>query len=233
MTTRTPLAVAAACAASVLLLLPVPARAGVQAATSQTHPPGHPDEHATPAPEAGAHGTEAAPQASATPAPIVPRGERFRPRGERADRGAAVGTAAHVPELRDETFRLMDAYMISNLQESLGLTDDQFARALPVVKKLQADRRAFARRRMGALRSLRKSLTSGAATESSVADLLKEVKAASADEHAGTARNLEALDAVLTPLQQAKYRVFEAEVDLRLRHLLARSQAKAGSAPVR
>ena len=31
---------------------------------------------------------------------------------------------------------------------------------------------------------------------------------------------------VLTPLQQAKYRVFEAEVDLRMRHLLARSQDK-------
>ncbi len=132
----------------------------------------------------------------------------------------------HVPELRDETFRLMDAYLISNLQESLGLTDEQFARAMPLVKKLQTDRRDFARRRMQGLRLLRKTLVSGAATEAGVADLLREVKSVSSEERAATLRNAEALDAVLTPLQQAKYRVFEAEVDIRLRHLLARSQDK-------
>jgi hypothetical protein len=141
-------------------------------------------------------------------------------------RDRARRTVAHVPELRDETFRLMDAYLISNLQESLGLTDEQFARALPLVKRLQSDRRDFAKRRMQALRQLRKDLLSGSATESGVLEMLKELKNASADERAGTVRNLEALDGVLTPIQQAKYRVFEAEVDLRLRHLLARSQEK-------
>ncbi len=146
---------------------------------------------------------------------------------QRADRRDATDTpAAHVPVLRDETFRLMDAYLISNLQESVGLTDEQFARVMPLVKKLQSDRRDFARRRMQALRSLRKTLVSGAATEAGVADLLKEVKTASAEERAATVRNTEALDAALTPLQQAKFRVFEAEVDIRLRHLLARSQDK-------
>lgn len=133
-------------------------------------------------------------------------------------------TAGHTPELRDETFRLVDAYFISNIQESLGLTNEQFARILPLVKKVQSDRRDFARRRMQALRQLRRTLSSGSATEASVTELLKNLKAASADERAGTLTNLEALDAELTPLQQAKYRVFEAEVDLRLRHLLARSQ---------
>lgn len=132
--------------------------------------------------------------------------------------------AGHTPELRDETFRLVDAYFISNIQESLGLTNEQFARILPLVKKVQSDRRDFARRRMQALRQLRKTLSSGSATEASVTELLKDLKAASADERAGTLTNLETLDAELTPLQQAKYRVFEAEVDLRLRHLLARSQ---------
>ena len=147
-----------------------------------------------------------------------------RPRGGRI--GQADDPTAHIPELRDETFRLMDAYLISNLQESLGLSDEQFGRALPLVKKLQSDRRDFAKRRMQALRLLRKTLTSGSATEAGVADLLRDLKAASADERAGTLKNLETLDAVLTPIQQAKYRVFEAEVDLRLRHLLARSQDK-------
>ena len=159
--------------------------------------------------------------AAASPTPA----QDSRSRTERRPRERSESEmAANVPQVRDETFRLMDAYLISNLQESLGLTDDQFTRALPIVKKLQADRREFARRRMTALRVLRRSLGSGTVTESAVTDLLKDLKAASEDERAGTLRNLEALDAVLTPLQQAKYRVFEAEIDSRLRHLLARSQ---------
>jgi Spy/CpxP family protein refolding chaperone len=156
---------------------------------------------------------------NAVPSQASPNSRAETPRDRQPPRD--VG---HTPELRDETFRLMDAYLISNLQESVGLTDEQFARALPLVKKLQADRRDLARRRMVALRVLRKTLVSGNATEASVAELLKEVKNASADERAGTVRNADALDAVLTPLQQAKFRVFEAEVDVRLRHLLARSQ---------
>ena len=156
-------------------------------------------------------------QTQATPKPQKSDGPREK---------SSETTVGHVPELRDETFRLMDAYMISNLQESLGLTDEQFAKALPLIKKLQSDRRDFALRRIRALRTLRKSLVSGSATEASVADLLKDVKNAIAEERAATVRNAEALDAVLTPLQQAKFRVFEAEVDIRLRHLLAKSQDK-------
>lgn len=155
--------------------------------------------------------------------PQVTPGPKAGQKKEKAT-GEQNQPAAHVPELRDETFRLVDAYFISNLQESLGLTNEQFARVLPLVKKVQSDRRDFAKRRMQALRQLRKTLTAGSATEASVTDLLKDLKAASADERAGTFNNLEALDAELTPLQQAKYRVFEAEVDMRLRHLLARSQ---------
>lgn len=157
----------------------------------------------------------------AQPSPKAQRAERPGDRQEPSE-----VPAGHVPELRDETFRLMDAYLISNLQESLGLTDEQFARALPLVKKLQSDRRDFARRRMQALRTLRRTLQSGSATDGGVAELLKDVRNAGAEERAATLRNAESLDAVLTPLQQAKYRVFEAEVDIRLRHLLARSQDK-------
>lgn len=142
--------------------------------------------------------------------------------GGRGDR--TNSQSPHTPQLRDETFRLMDAYVISNFQESLGLSDEQFTKALPLLKKLQSDRRAFAKRRMQALRVLRKSLNSGSATEAGVADLLKDLKKAIADERQATLQNLDVLDEVLTPLQQAKYRVFEAEVDVRLRHLLARSQ---------
>ncbi|HSD28761.1 MAG TPA: hypothetical protein VLL75_15770, partial [Vicinamibacteria bacterium] len=47
------------------------------------------------------------------------------------------------PARADEAFKLVDAYVVSNLQESLGLTDDQFAKAIPLVKRLQTERREY------------------------------------------------------------------------------------------
>ena len=62
----------------------------------------------------------------------------------------------------------VEAYIVSNLQESLGLSDEQFAKVLPLVKQLQTDRRELAQRRMQSLRELRRLLESGGATEAQV-----------------------------------------------------------------
>ena len=171
------------------------------------------------------------PAGSAIAAALPSQETQPKPRRASALGDRSTETVAHVPELRDETFRLMDAYVISNIQESLGLSDEQFTKVLPLVKRLHTERRELARRRMEALRSLRKALKSGASTESTVADLLKEVKTATIEERAAASRNAEALDASLSLLQQAKYRIFEAEVELRLRHLLSRSEAREKPAP--
>ncbi len=163
------------------------------------------------------------------PQPKAQRPRAEKPQAEKQD--PLGGGMARAPELRDETFRLMDAYVISNIQESLGLSDEQFTKILPLVKRLYSERRDFARRRMEALRSMRKALRSGSATEAGVGDLLKELKGVGADERAAATKNSEALDAVLTPVQQAKYRVFEAEVEVRLRKLLARTENRDRPAP--
>jgi len=51
------------------------------------------------------------------------------------------------PPPREEAWKLVDAYILSNLQESLGLSDEQFVKLLPLVKTLQASRRGFMQRR--------------------------------------------------------------------------------------
>ena len=123
---------------------------------------------------------------------------------------------------RDEAFRMVDAYLVSNLQESLGLTDEQFAKAIPLVKKVQAERREFLMERTRTVREMRRLLRQGGATEPQVLDLLKQLNALDADGPAKTRANLAALDAVLSPLQQAKYRVLETEVEQRMRELMNR-----------
>lgn len=121
---------------------------------------------------------------------------------------------------REDIGKMIDAYIISNLQEGLGLSDEQFVKLLPLVKRLQTDRRTFAQRRQRTVQELRRLLQSGGATDARVSELLRELKAAESEEPAAIRRDRDALDAVLTPVQQAKYRIMEVELERRLRELM-------------
>jgi len=129
---------------------------------------------------------------------------------------------------RAEAFKMVDAYVMSNLQESLGLSDEQFAKAIPLVTKLQTERREYYFERTRKMREMRRLLRQGGATEAQVLELLGQVKALDADGPARARRDLEALDAVLTPLQQAKFRVLELEVEQRMRELVRRARPREG-----
>ncbi len=140
------------------------------------------------------------------------------------------------PRPQDEGARMVEAYILSNLQESLGLSDEQFVKILPLVKKLQTDRREYAQGRMRLIRQMRRGLESGSATEPQIVDLLKELKALDAEGPARNKKDLDAVDAVLTPLQQAKLRVLEIEVERKLRELLSqirrpRNPGRPGNEP--
>jgi hypothetical protein len=136
------------------------------------------------------------------------------------ERPEGVGRGA----ARDEAFKMVDAYLVSNMQEALGLTDDQFGRLLPLVKRLQTDRREMAQRRFQAMGELRAKLGSGGATEQAVAQLLASVKKLEADEPVTLRRDMDAIDGALSPLQQAKFRVMQAEVERKIRQLLMRAR---------
>jgi Spy/CpxP family protein refolding chaperone len=133
---------------------------------------------------------------------------------------------------REEAFRMIDAYLVSNLQESLGLTDEQFVRVLPMVKRLQNDRRQYAQRRQRGLHELRRLLQAGGATEGRVEELLREVKAVENEGPAALRRDLEAIDGVLSPLQQAKFRILELEVERKIREIMNQMRGP-GRAPGR
>jgi hypothetical protein len=128
---------------------------------------------------------------------------------------------------REELFKIVDAYMVSNLQESLGLTDDQFAKLLPVVKRMQAERRGFATRRVALVVEMRRLLNTGGAGEARVAELMKDLRALEAEEPTAMRRHLDAVDAALTPVQQAKFRIMEMDVDRRIRELMNRARGPA------
>ena len=125
---------------------------------------------------------------------------------------------------RAEAFKMVDAYVVSNLKESLGLTDEQFAKAIPIVTKLQTERREYYLERTRKVREMRRLLHQGGAPEAQVLELLRQVKTLDAEGPAQARKNLEALDALLTPVQQAKFRVLELEVEQRMRELVRRAR---------
>jgi hypothetical protein len=133
---------------------------------------------------------------------------------------------------REEAFRMVDAYLVSNLQESLGLTEEQYVKVLPLVNKLQTARREFFMARWRLVREMRRSLRSGSATEAQVLEKLKELKELETEGPARTRSQMEALDAALTPIQQAKYRLLELEVEQRMRELMGHArQPRGGRTP--
>jgi Spy/CpxP family protein refolding chaperone len=133
-------------------------------------------------------------------------------------------TPSRSRERRDEAFRMVDAYVIANIQDSLDLDDDQHTRVIPLVNKLQKTRREHHAERGRALRKMRRLLRSGTATEAEVEEALQASNAIEAEGPERIRAQLSALDAVLTPLQQAKYRVFELEVEQRMRELMRRGR---------
>jgi hypothetical protein len=128
---------------------------------------------------------------------------------------------------RDEAFKLVDAYVVSNIQESLGLSDEQFVKVLPLVRKLQGDRRDYLVSRSRLLREMRRQLRSGTASEGQVLEQLRELKGLETDGPARVKKSADTLDAVLSPLQQAKFRLLELEVEQRMRELMGRPRAGA------
>ena len=154
--------------------------------------------------------------------------------------GAGAGAAQDNPpdgerrgRPREEIARMVDSYIAENIQERLGLADDQVARALPLVRRLHAERRRFAERKMRALHQMRRMVRTGTVSDVAAAEALQELKAAEAEEDAAVRAGRDALDAVLTPPQQVKYRLLEAEIDHRLRELMARVRGERRDGPGR
>ncbi len=139
-----------------------------------------------------------------------------------AAQGRPAGPGGQAEARREEAFKMVDAYVVSNLQSTLGLSDEQFAKVLPLVTRLQSQRRSYLVERARLTREMRRMLSSGTATEAEVAPVLKELKAVEVDGPSRVRKDMDALDGSLSPLQQAKYRLLELDVEQRLRELMGR-----------
>jgi hypothetical protein len=73
---------------------------------------------------------------------------------------------------------------------------------------------------------MRQLLKSGTATESQLEEAVASLKTLELEGPARIRERVDELDAILSPVQQAKYRVFEMDVERRLRDLMRRGRRK-------
>ena len=80
---------------------------------------------------------------------------------------------------------------------------------------------------MSAREEMSRLFESGGATESRIAEMMTDLKTMETQGPARLRRDVDALDSLLTPVQQAKLRILEAQVERRIRGLMARIRSES------
>lgn len=149
--------------------------------------------------------------------------------------GLIVGpTAAQTPpaaaaDLRPaEIQRLFDAYLVMEAQQTLGLSETQYPTFLTRLRALQETRRRHLQTRAQLLGELAR-MTAPRATADDGA-IRERLSALQELESRGAAESRKAytdLDALLDPRQQARFRVFEEQIERRKLELMLRARQNA------
>jgi hypothetical protein len=148
--------------------------------------------------------------------------------GRRAQPPAAAGADAAVSPA--EIQRMLDGYMLIQAQDVLQLTDEQFPRFLARVRTWQETRRRTQGERQRMLQELRRMTTGrgGPVDEVVIKDRLKALSDHEVRANGEIQQQRDAIDQVLNPAQQARFRVFEETMERRKIELLMRARQGRG-----
>ena len=175
-----------------------------------------------------AQGAQAPPpvQGTATQAQ-APASARAR-QGQGRGRADAEGQPISLVELQ----RLFDAYFILQAQDALKIDDAKFAEMLPRLKALQDVRRRHDQERRQAVGELAK-MTAPAAVmdEALVREKLRALQELESRAAADQRKAYDAIDQMLDVRQQARFRVFEQNIERRKLELMLRARRGETPAP--
>lgn len=128
-----------------------------------------------------------------------------------------------------EIQRLFDAYLVMEAQQALGLSDQQYAPFLTRLRALQDTRRRFqAARGVMLLDLARMSGPRGpAGDEAAIKARLAELQELESKHAAELRKAYQDLDQLLDARQQARFRVFEDQIERRKVELMLRARQNA------
>lgn len=159
---------------------------------------------------------------------------------DRATPATSVHQAANaVPETRPnrestkvsppEVVGMLDAYALVQAQNALQLNDSQYGSFVGRLKTLQETRRRNQRARNQIVQELRRLTGPQVATvdEAAVRDRLRALRELDERSAAELRRAYDSLDEVLDIRQQARFRIFEENIERRKMDLLLRARQRA------
>jgi hypothetical protein len=128
-----------------------------------------------------------------------------------------------------ELQRLFDAYMVMQAQEALQLDDAQFGQFLPKLKSLQDTRRRNEQARNQLVGELGRLTVPSAATvdEAAVRERLRALQELESRSAAELRRAYDTIDQQLDVRRQARFRVFEQNMERRKLQLMLRARRGA------
>ncbi len=124
----------------------------------------------------------------------------------------------------EEVDGMIDAYILSKLQDALVLSDEQFGRMVVAQKKMQDARRSYRRERSEVLRQMQQALRSEHAGETELSPLLSRLDELHQSFLAEERVRYRDVDAILDIRQRARYRILEGEIQRRLQQLIRQSR---------
>jgi hypothetical protein len=133
-------------------------------------------------------------------------------------------------ELRPaEVQQLFDAYLVMQAQQTLDLDDTQYPPFLTRLRELQETRRRNLLARTQALQDLARlaaprAAGAGKPDEAAISERLSALQEIESRNAAELRKAYRAVDELLTPLQQARFRLFEEQVERRKLELLLRAR---------
>lgn len=136
-------------------------------------------------------------------------------------------TDATSPEISaGEIQRLYDAYALVQAQDALQLADDQYIRFVSRLKTLQETRRRHQQARNQIVQDLRRVANGPAAStdDGVIRGRLAALKAEDERAAAELRKALDGVDEILTVRQQARFRLFEDQMERRKLDLLMRAR---------
>ena len=137
---------------------------------------------------------------------------------------------ADQPEISaGEIQRLYDAYALVQAQEALQLSDDQYVRFVGRLKTLQETRRRHQQARNLIVQDLRRLTNPQAGTgdEAAIRERLSALKAEDERTLQELRKAVDGIDEILTVRQQARFRLFEEQMERRKLDLLMRARQNA------
>ena len=130
-----------------------------------------------------------------------------------------------------EIQKLLDGYAVVQAQEYLGMTDAQFSPFLPKLQALQAARRRGEQERMRLLMELRRLTNARSqAPDSEIQNRVRALRDLQDRSMTDIQAAYDAIDQLLNVRQQARFRLFEQEIEQRKVQLLMRTRQQQNRA---